>query len=248
MREVSVLFADVRNFTTLSEGMTAEELISFLNELFTPLSDVILAERGTIDKFMGDAVMAFWNAPLADPAHAANACRAALRMQDELARLNARWAQGPAPVQYVRLGIGLNTGACCVGNVGSPQRFDYSILGDVVNVASRLEEKTKIYGVPIIAGERTAAAAPELAFLQIEAAKIRGKERVERIFALVGDETVAQSGRYLALRTANTRLQQALAGGDAAAAAEAVKECRARAWEEVAPLYERLVIGIAQTA
>jgi adenylate cyclase len=251
-REVSVLFADVRNFTTLSEGMTAQELIRFLNELFTPLSDVILAERGTIDKFMGDAVMAFWNAPLTDPAHAANACRAALRMQDELARLNARWAQaerhGPAPVQPVRLGIGLNTGACCVGNVGSPQRFDYSILGDVVNVASRLEEKTKIYGVPIIAGERTAAAAPELAFLQIEAAKIRGKERVERIFALIGDETVAQSHRYLALRIANTRLQQALAAGDAAAAAEAVKECRARAWEEVAPLYERLAVRATETA
>jgi adenylate cyclase len=251
-REVSVLFADVRGFTTLSEGLTAQELIRFLNELFTPLSDVILEERGTIDKFMGDAVMAFWNAPLDDPNHAANACRAALKMQRELDRLNAGWAaaagQRAAPVEPVRIGIGLNTGACCVVNVGSPQRFDYSILGDVVNVASRLEEKTKVYGVPILAGERTAAGAQKLAFLQIEAAKIRGKERVERLFALIGDETVAQSDRYLALRNANTRLQQALAAGDAAAAAEALKECRARAWAEVAPLYETLAVRIKETA
>ena len=251
-REVSVLFADVRGFTTLSEGLTAEELIRFMNELFTPLSDVILGERGTIDKFMGDAVMAFWNAPLEDPNHAANACRAALRMQKELDRLNAGWAaatgQSPIPAAPVRIGIGLNTGACCVGNVGSPQRFDYSILGDVVNVASRLEEKTKVYGVPIIAGELTAAGAQKLAFLQIEAAKIRGKERVERLFALIGDEEVAQSDRYLALRNANTRLQQALAGGDAAAAAEALKECRARAWAEVAPLYETLAVRVKETA
>src|SRR5262249_18571081 len=162
-----------------------EELIRFMNELFTPLSDVILGERGTIDKFMGDALMAFWNAPLDDPNHAANACRAALKMQKELDRLNAGWAaatgQSPIPAAPVRIGISLNTGACCVGNVGSPQRFDYSILGDVVNVASRLEEKTKVYGVPIIAGELTAAGAQKLAFLQIEAAKIRGKERVERL-------------------------------------------------------------------
>ncbi|MEI9901714.1 MAG: adenylate/guanylate cyclase domain-containing protein [Hyphomicrobium sp.] len=126
--------------------------MAFLNRLFTPLSDIILEERGTIDKFMGDAVMAFWNAPLLDPGHAANACRAALRMQAQLARLNDLWAaeaaaRGEAP-RRVELGIGLNTGECCVGNVGSPQRFDYSILGDVVNIASRLESETKGYGVP----------------------------------------------------------------------------------------------------
>lgn len=251
-REVSVLFADVRSFTTLSEGLTAEELIRFLNELFTPLSEVILAERGTIDKFMGDAVMAFWNAPLADPHHARNACRAALRMQLELDWLNASWAQAAAQrgktAAPVRIGIGLNTGECCVGNVGSPQRFDYSILGDVVNIASRLEETTKTYGCPIIAGERTAAAAPELAFLEIDAAKIRGKERSERIFALIGDETVAASERFRALAKAHARLQQALRAGDAVGAGEVLKACRDKAWPEVAPLYERLAGRIAQMA
>ena len=212
---------DVRSFTTLSEGLTAEELIRFLNELFTPLSEVILAERGTIDKFMGDAVMAFWNAPLADPRHASNACRAALRMHHELDRLNVAWAQAAAQrgatAVPVRIGIGLNTGECCVGNVGSPQRFDYSILGDVVNLASRLEETTKTYGCPIVVGERTAAAAPELAFLEIDAAKIRGKERTERIFALVGDEAVAARGRFRAL-PGPTPSQQACAPATLAAA------------------------------
>jgi len=193
----------VRGFTGIAEGLTAEELIAFLNRLFTPLSDIILENRGTIDKFMGDAVMAFWNAPLLDDAHAVNACRAALRMQDQLGRLNALWAAesaagGTAP--RVQLGIGLNTGDCCVGNVGSPQRFDYSILGDVVNVASRLESTTKTYGVPIIVGEKTALAAPRLAFLEIASVKVRGKERPERIFALIGDETVEQSNGFAALK------------------------------------------------
>jgi adenylate cyclase len=118
----------------------------------------------------------------------------------------------------------------------------------VVNVASRLEEKTKVYGVPIIAGERTAAGAPKMAFLQIEAAKIRGKERVEKLFALIGDETVAESDRFLALRNANTRLQQALAAGETAAAEVAMKECRARAWPEVLPLYENLAARITEAA
>jgi adenylate cyclase len=241
-REVSVLFADVRGFTKISEGLDAEELIRFLNRLFTPLSDVILAERGTIDKFMGDAVMAFWNAPLLDADHARNACTAALKMLSELDKLNALWAaeaasRGEVP-QPVRIGIGLNTGACCVGNVGSPQRFDYSILGDVVNVASRLEEATKTYGIPIVAGERTAAAAPDLAFLEIDAAMMRGKERPERIFALLGDETVAVSERYRTLKAVHAELLAALRAGDMEKARAKLKACRALGWVELNGLLE----------
>jgi adenylate cyclase len=239
-REVSVLFADVRGFTRISEGLTAEELIRFLNKLFTPLSEVILDERGTIDKFMGDAVMAFWNAPLQDRQHARNACIAALRMLDELALLNADWAaeaevRGERPVP-VRMGIGLNTGECCVGNVGSPQRFDYSILGDVVNVASRIEEATKNFGIEIIAGERTALAAPGLAFLELDAVSIRGKERKERLFALLGDETLAATARFKDFKTAWERLKAAQAAGDASATAAAISQCRALAFPEVASL------------
>ena len=241
MREVTVLFADVRGFTHIAEGLTAEALIAFLNRLFTPLSDIILAERGTIDKFMGDAVMAFWNAPLLDDAHAGNACRAALRMQEQVARLNSLWAAEAAArgeaVAPVQLGIGLNTGNCCVGNVGSPQRFDYSILGDVVNVASRLEGTTKSFGVPIIVGEKTALAAPSLAFLEIASVRVRGKERPERIFALIGDETVEQSNDFAKLSGAHARLVAALATGDAASAQSALTECRELGGRPLAQLY-----------
>jgi adenylate cyclase len=241
-REVTVLFADVRGFTNIAEGMTAEELIAFLNRLFTPLSDIILEGRGTIDKFMGDAVMAFWNAPLLEATHAASACRAALRMQQQVAQLNDLWAaEGAAHglrVTRVHLGIGLNTGDCCVGNVGSPQRFDYSILGDVVNIASRLEGETKAYGVPIIVGEKTALAAKELAFLEIASVKVRGKERPERIYALLGEETVGRSNDFARLKGAHARLLAALATGDAAAARSALNECRGLGGVPLAQLYD----------
>jgi adenylate cyclase len=241
-REVTVLFADVRGFTNIAEGMTAEELIAFLNRLFTPLSDIILEERGTIDKFMGDAVMAFWNAPLFEVTHAASACRAALRMQQQVAQLNDLWAAEAAAlgqrVTRVQLGIGLNTGDCCVGNVGSPQRFDYSILGDVVNIASRLEGTTKTYGVPIIAGEKTALAAPTLAFIEIASVKVRGKERPERIYALLGEEDVERSDDFARLKGAHARLLAALATGDAAAARASLNECRDLGGVPLAQLYD----------
>jgi adenylate cyclase len=241
-REVTVLFADVRGFTQISEGMNAEELIRFLNRLFTPLSDAILAERGTIDKFMGDAVMAFWNAPVPDPSHARNACVAALRMLTELDKLNAVWAAEAVSrgesARPVRIGIGLNTGACCVGNVGSPQRFDYSILGDVVNVASRLEETTKTYGVPVITGEGTVAKAPGLAFLELDAVTVRGKERPERAFALIGDEARATSARFRELAGEHASLMAALRAGHAQTARAKLSVCRSLAWRQVAPLYE----------
>ena len=251
-REVSVLFADVRGFTRISEGLDAEELIRFLNRLFTPLSEVILEERGTIDKFMGDAVMAFWNAPLPDARHARNACAAALKMLAELGKLNTVWAAERASrgqaAEPVRIGIGLNTGACCVGNVGSPQRFDYSILGDVVNIASRLEEATKTYHVPIIAGEHTASAAPELAFLEIDAAMMRGKVRPERAFALLGDETVAASKRFRELKDMHAELLAAMRSGDLKAARAKLEACQSLGWDELAVLFESYAPRIKQGA
>ncbi len=229
-REVTVLFADVRGFTNIAEGLTAEALIAFLNRLFTPLADIILEQRGTIDKFMGDAVMAFWNAPLTDESHALNACRAALRMQEQIGQLNAHFAaeaaaRGEPPIR-VNLGIGLNTGQCCVGNVGSPQRFDYSILGDVVNVASRLEGETKSYGVPIIVGEWTARAAPTLAFIELGSVTVRGKQRSERIFALLGDEKIAATEAFAALKAEHAALVAAMDAGNAQAAASRLAKCR----------------------
>jgi adenylate cyclase len=236
-REVSLLFADVRGFSKISEGMDAEELIRFVNTIFTPLSEVILEKRGTIDKFMGDAVMAFWNAPLTDPEHAQNACRAALAMIPRLEELNrerrAIAAARDETVPDIRIGIGLNTGFCCVGNVGSPERFDYSVLGDAVNVASRLEETTKTYPVPIITGERTAALAKDFALLEIATATLRGKARPERIFALVGDENDAATERYHSLARYHTELKTALEAKDADGARTALDACRALEWQNL---------------
>jgi adenylate cyclase len=202
-RDMTLLFSDVRGFTGISEGLDAEELTRFLNSLFTPLSNIILDEQGTIDKFMGDAVMAFWNAPLDDHAHPSHACSAALRMMREMEILNERWREEAEakgrPFKPVRLGIGLNTGICCVGNLGSETRFDYSVIGDNVNVASRLEGQSKTYDVGTVVGESTTARAPDFAFLELDLLKVKGKTEATRVFALLGDTTLKQSPNFIRL-------------------------------------------------
>jgi adenylate cyclase len=244
MREVTLLFADVRRFSQISEGLDAEQLIRFVNRLFTPLTETILNHRGTIDKFMGDAVMAFWNAPVSDTEHAKNACRAALAMLEDLARLNNELAaearqRGVAELP-VRMGIGLNTGLCVVGNVGSPQRFDYSVLGDVVNVAARFEEATKVYGADIIIGEKTAAAVSDFAILELGRVTPRGKDRPERIFALLGDEKLAQSGSFSALKPLHAKLLDLSSGGNTAAILAALTECQATIVPGAARIYQSI--------
>ncbi len=202
-RDMTLLFSDVRGFATISEGLDAEELTRFLNSLFTPLSNIILEEQGTIDKFMGDAVMAFWNAPLDDNAHPSHACNAALRMMGEMERLNALWkdeAEAKSrPFKPVRLGIGLNTGICCVGNLGSETRFDYSVIGDNVNVASRLEGQSKTYDVGTVVGQSTTARAPDFAFLELDLLKVKGKTEATRVFALLGDSGLKHSEGFILL-------------------------------------------------
>lgn len=248
-REVTLLFSDVRGFSRISEGLDAEALVRFINDLFTPIADVILEEHGTIDKFMGDAVMAFWNAPVADKDHARQACRAALRMLDAVDELNrmraATASQNGKAIEPVRIGIGLNTGACVVGNVGSPQRFDYSILGDVVNVASRLEGETKTFGAPIIAGAGTVAQAQDFAFLEIGRVNLRGKDRTERVFALAGDETVARSEAFANLKAAHVRLMRARDTGDAAEAKRALAEAQRLSPRTLGQLFETIQAQLA---
>ena len=248
MRVVTVLFADVRGFTRISEQMEAEPLVALLNQLFTPVTDIIVDHRGTIDKFMGDAVMAFWNAPLDDGAHAANACRAALAMIAELERLNASWqteaAASGKPHPRIEIGIGLNTGSCCVGNLGSPRRFDYSIIGEAVNVAARLEGVTATYGVPVIVGEGTAAAIPGFAVLEIDRIVLRGKQRPERIFAVLGDEAMAATAAFGEVRARHRELMAALEAGDAGAARKGIAGLRKVGGGKVVRLcgvYERRV-------
>ncbi len=200
-RELTVLFSDMRDFTRIAEGLKGDPqaLTGLMNRLLTPLSDAITREGGTIDKYMGDAVMAFWNAPLDVPDHAAHAARAALAMRERLAALNAARqreaeAQGlpvPAPLE---IGIGVNTGPCVVGNMGSDFRFDYSALGDAVNLASRLEGLTAHYGEPILIGEATAEAlAGRFDLREIGTVQVKGKAEATRIFALLGGISVQEA-------------------------------------------------------
>lgn len=159
VREITLMFCDVRDFTSISERLTASELTTFINELMTPLTDIVLRERGTIGQYVGDALMAFWNAPLDVDDHARRAGLSAIEMVGKVAELNQHWrekarAAGRSFIP-VRIGIGISTGNCCVGNRGSKQRFDYGAIGDEVNVTSRLEGLTKLYGVPTVVGEST---------------------------------------------------------------------------------------------
>jgi adenylate cyclase len=197
---------------------------------------------------MGDAFMAYWNAPLADPEHAQNACRAALAILRQMELLNGRLAheaqQSGEPFDPVRIGIGLNSGACCVGNLGSPDRFDYSVIGDAVNVACRLEAATKTYGVPIILGEATAALAPCFALLEIDTVALAGKQRPERIFALLGDEEYAATARFQTLKLVHCELLAALRGKTADEARRSLDGCQAMREPELMPLlayYERQI-------
>jgi adenylate cyclase len=186
VREVTLLFCDVRNFSTISERMTAHELTRFINSLLTPLSEIILENRGTIDKYIGDEIMAFWNAPLDDPDHAKNALGSALAMVARMSDLNKEWrrqaeAEGRSHVE-VRIGIGINSGDVCVGNLGSLQRFDYSAIGDNVNVASRIEGLSKVYGVPLVVGEATMQRLGGVPAVELDVLRVKGRAQPTRVF------------------------------------------------------------------
>ena len=206
-REMTIMFSDVRGFTTISETYKSDPqgLTRLMNRFLTPLTNAILARKGTIDKYMGDAIMAFWNAPIDDKEHQLNACEAAVDMLEQIDELNKLREQeaeegGPAYIP-LNVGVGLNTGTCVVGNMGSDLRFDYSVLGDSVNLASRLEGQSKEYGFPIIVGSKTALAVKDkFAILELDFIMVKGKKEPEVIYAIAGREDVAQSGRFQRLR------------------------------------------------
>ena len=214
----------------LSENFDAEGLTRLVNRILTPLTNAVLETGGTIDKYMGDSIMAFWNAPLDDPQHARNSCHAALKMRREIEPLNgALRAESEAegrPHLPIDVGIGINTGECCVGNLGSDARFDYSVLGDTVNLASRLEGQTRIYKVGIVVGERTYERAADLAFLELDLIRVVGKTVPVRIYTLVGDETLAASGEFGELARAHKEMMAAYRAQDWNAARRAIQNCR----------------------
>ncbi|HEY3325769.1 MAG TPA: adenylate/guanylate cyclase domain-containing protein [Novimethylophilus sp.] len=183
-RELTVLFSDVRGFTTISEGLDPKQLTLLMNEYLTPMTHVIHRYRGTIDKYMGDAIMAFWGAPVADPDHARHALLAAIGMIDELQALQTAFeAKGWPPIN---IGVGLNTGIMTVGNMGSEFRMAYTVMGDAVNLGSRLEGLTKQYGVHIIVSEFTREKLPDFVFRELDRVRVKGKDEPVAIYEPIG--------------------------------------------------------------
>jgi adenylate cyclase len=187
-RECTILFTDVRGFTTISEGLDPKELSELMNQFLTPLTRVIHAHKGTIDKYMGDCIMGFWGAPTDNPAHAHSGVIAALEMHKTLMELQPQFRAKNWP--EIKIGIGLNTGRVSVGNMGSEWRLAYTVMGDAVNLASRLEGITKEYGADIIVGEDTMKAAPEIIFRELDRVRVKGKENAVTIYQPIGPRSV----------------------------------------------------------
>ena len=191
-REISSFFSDIAGFTALSESLSPEELVNLLNSYLSEMTDIILTYQGTLDKYEGDAIIAFWNAPLDHPDHAWRACRAALKCQSRLTELRPQFQSRFGQVIFVRIGI--NSGPAVVGNMGSGSRFDYTAIGDTVNLASRLEGACKQYDVPILIGEKTHGMVKErIAAREIDTIRVLGKKKPIRVFEIIGEREQATS-------------------------------------------------------
>jgi adenylate cyclase len=253
-REMTIMFSDMRGFTSISETYKNDPqgLTALMNRFLTPLTNAILNRKGTIDKYMGDAIMAFWNAPLDDKAHQLNACEAALDMLERVDALNQQREieakEGGSSYIPLNVGVGLNTGTCVVGNMGSDMRFDYSVFGDSVNLASRLEGQSKEYGFPIIVGSKTALAVKDkFAILELDFIMVKGKKEPEVIYAIAGREDTAQSGRFQRLRNLTIEMLACYRSRDWEGALAAIARGRrtdeARSLELLYNLYEARIRG-----
>ena len=253
-REMTIMFSDVRGFTTISETYKHDPqgLTALMNRFLTPLTNAILARKGTVDKYMGDAIMAFWNAPLDDREHQINACEAAVDMLEKIDELNKVREQEAKDGGHVyiplNVGIGLNTGSCVVGNMGSDLQFNYSVLGDSVNLASRLEGQSKEYGFPIIVGSNTALAAKDrFAILELDFIIVKGKTEPEVIYAVAGREQMAHSERFQKLRNLTIEMLAAYRNRDWDGALEVIARGRrtdeAHTLELLYKLYEKRILA-----
>ncbi|MEP3049168.1 MAG: adenylate/guanylate cyclase domain-containing protein [Roseibium sp.] len=231
IRPMTILFMDIRGFTPISEQLTPTELVSFLNTLLSPLSDAIQVEGGTIDKYIGDSIMAFWNAPLSVPDHAEKACRASLAMLNVVDELNAADAFGfkarNLKTQNVKIGIGLNSGDACVGNMGSARRFNYSVIGDAVNIASRIESSCKAVGAELLVSNETRHQNPDFAYLEAGEILLKGKTEPVKLFALLGDNELRESENFQKLVNVHQSLVMAIKDGNSEQAANNIIQARA---------------------
>lgn len=238
MRELTVMFTDIRNFTPLSESMPADALVPLLNDLFTELSQEILDCGGTIDKFIGDSVMAFWNAPLNVEDHFRKAALAALGMRDAIEKFLVEHADLGRKIE---IGIGLHAGVACVGNIGSRQRFNYSAIGDAVNVAARVESSCKIVGFDIVASGAVQSAASDLAWLPLGSVALKGVGARQPLFALVGGVKLAQSADFKALAARHAKLLDGIKSNrDFREDLDACRKAAAVLMSRLVPVYERL--------
>ena len=199
-KDVTILFCDIRSFSAISERLDPSALTRLINEYLTPMTDIIMQSGGTIDKYMGDAIMAMWNAPLDVKGHPERAVQAALTMRTRLTQLNQQWLQDPEVAGSIalpiRFGIGINSGECSVGNMGSNQRFEYSVLGNDVDVASRLEGMSKYYGMDIIVSERTYSRAQDVTAMLLDTIRVKGKEEPIQIYGVLADNSLAGNRLY----------------------------------------------------
>ncbi len=243
-RELTVLFSDLRNFSALSEGMGAHELTQFMNAYLTPMTDAILDCEGTVDKYIGDAIMAFWNAPLDIAAHPQKAVSAALAMRAALAEFNemraARSRDAGLAHRTAVMGIGIHVGPCSVGNMGSTRRFDYSILGDTVNLASRLEGVSKIFDVDIIVSASVREAARQCAWLDLGQVVVVGRSSPTVVFTIAGDEVFARSDEFCEWKAAHEEMRGSYEGKRFAEAAATAAKLSAHVAPRWRGLYMRL--------
>lgn len=239
-REITILFCDLRGFTALSERLPPARLTQVVNEFLTLASEAVMAEGGTVDKYIGDAIMAFFNAPLDQRDHAVRACRAGLRIV-ALMEERDRALGADTELPRLRAGVGINTGSCTVGNFGSARRLEYSAIGDPVNIASRIESLTKDYGVPALVGPQTAAAAPRFALLPLPGVRLRGREESTAIYMLAGDEKLAASDAFRAFAQSHADFIAACATGDRVRMDTLAASLREQAPPGLAPLYAGLM-------
>ena len=232
-RRMTILFSDVRGFTTISEYYKDDPqgLTRLMNRFLTPLTNAIIDRKGTIDKYIGDAIMAFWNAPVDDAEQEANACEAALEMLSRAETLNDELKHeaevNGGVYMPLRIGIGLNTGPCVVGNMGSDFRFNYSVLGDTVNLASRLEARTKDYRIPVVIGSRTAEGAKQkFAVMEIDLIMVKGEKQPEAVFTVLGPSQVEADPRCGELREINAQMLGRFRSQQWDNALELVARCR----------------------